>query len=513
MSRPSLRHALACFAGLLAGCTTAGSRGTLAVPSSASAPVRILLVNDVYVADTLRDGSGGIARVAALRDRLAADGPVLFMLAGDVLSPSLLSKWYAGRQMVDAFNAARLDYATFGNHEFELDRDTLVARIAASRFRWIASNCTTADGSAFPGVVPWDTVTVRGVRIGVFGLTLLGDYRRFVRCTDPDSAAHRAVAALRAAGANLVVGLTHQNLEADSALLVREPGIDIILGGHEHEFHKVDVGGRFVVKADANVRTAQFAELSRDGDHWRTTTTLMRIDRGLPDDAAVARVARAWSDSLARRLGPDRVVGTAPAPIEGRDAVSRYRESALGDLVTDAMRAGTHADVALMNSGTLRIDDVLAAGPISKYQLESIFLFADDTPIIAFPVTGARVRELLEHSVADGSYGHGAFLQVSGISFRYDPSRPSGSRVVGDVMRVDGRPLGAAETVRVAFDVYPACEGGDGYKVPEAAPACTAATKGTRAADLLLEYITGALGGVVATPAAGRIMRLGSGHG
>ena len=63
-------------------------------------------------------------------------------LAGDVLSPSLLSKYYSGRQMVEALNAAKLDYATFGNHEFELPRDTLEARIAESNFKWLSSNCT-----------------------------------------------------------------------------------------------------------------------------------------------------------------------------------------------------------------------------------------------------------------------------------------------------------------------------------------------------------------------------------
>jgi len=91
-------------------------------------PVRFLLVNDVYVADTMADGNGGLARVATVRRRLADQGPVLFVLAGDVLSPSLLSKYYSGKQMVEAFNAAHLDYATFGNHEFELPLDTLEAR-------------------------------------------------------------------------------------------------------------------------------------------------------------------------------------------------------------------------------------------------------------------------------------------------------------------------------------------------------------------------------------------------
>ncbi|HEU4953683.1 MAG TPA: metallophosphoesterase, partial [Gemmatimonadales bacterium] len=111
-------------------------------PPAPLKPVRLLLINDVYVADTLNDGSGGLARVATVRQRLADQGPILFVLAGDVLSPSLLSKYYGGRQMVEALNAAQLDYATFGNHEFELPRDTLVARIAESNFHWISSNCT-----------------------------------------------------------------------------------------------------------------------------------------------------------------------------------------------------------------------------------------------------------------------------------------------------------------------------------------------------------------------------------
>jgi 5'-nucleotidase len=117
-------------------------------------PVRFLLINDVYVADTLSDGTGGLARVATVRNRLADQGPVLFLLAGDFLSPSLLSKYHGGRQMVEALNAAKLDYATFGNHEFELPRDTLLSRIDQSSFKWLSTNCTLADGNPFPKVLP-----------------------------------------------------------------------------------------------------------------------------------------------------------------------------------------------------------------------------------------------------------------------------------------------------------------------------------------------------------------------
>jgi 2',3'-cyclic-nucleotide 2'-phosphodiesterase (5'-nucleotidase family) len=473
-------------------------------------PVRFLLVNDVYVADTLADGNGGLARVATVRRRLADQGPVLFVLAGDVLSPSLLSKWYAGRQMVEAFNAAKLDYATFGNHEFELPRDTLEARIAESDFKWISTNCTRADGAPLAKVLPWDTVRVSGQKVGMFGLTLIGAYRKDYRCADPDSAAHRAVDTLVAQGAELVVGITHQTIEADRDLLAREPKLDLILGGHEHEAHDSVVSGRHVVKADANARTAQFVTLWGGKGEWRQAVGIVKMDNRLPDDTAVAAVVDRWDDSLRARLGPERSIGHTAVPIDARDALGRRQESLLGDLVTDAMRAGTGADAAVLNAGTLRLDDVIRPGSLSSYQLESIFLFADETRVLTVPLTGARLREILEHGVADGSLGKGGFLQVSGVSFTFDPAAPSGKRVVGDIRRQRAGVIGPGDTIRVAIPVYPACEGGDGYSVPEAGEACAARASAPRAADLLMRYVEDSLKGEVVAPDSGRIVRAGN---
>jgi len=478
----------------------------------AKGPVRFLLVNDVYILDTLRDGMGGLSRVAALRDSLERSGPVLFMLAGDVSGPSLLSKWYAGRHMLEGFNAASLDYATFGNHEFELNRDTLFARIAASRFKWLSSNCGLADGSPFPGVRSWDTLTVHGVRVGLFGSTIVVPYSRYVRCTDPDSAAHAAIIALKAMGAEVVVGLTHQLVKSDSALLAREPNLDAILGGHEHERQTVAVAGRFVVKADANSRSAQLVTVSVAGrDSHTQTTEVIPIERGMRMDAAVERLTQAWRDSLTMRLGPERQLATLAVEIDARDGALRRQEMPFGNLVTDAMRLGTGADVALLNSGALRFDDVLAAGAITNYQLESIFLFADDTRIVTFPLTGARLRELLEHGVSAANFGRGGFLQLSGVAFQFDTLQPDGSRIVGDVVRADGRTVSAHETLRVAFAAYPACLGGDGYKVPEASGAtpCKLVASAPRAVDLLKEHLTARLGGKVEPPGGGRITRIG----
>ena len=473
-------------------------------------PVRFLLVNDVYVADTMADGKGGLARVATVRRRLADQGPVVFVLAGDVLSPSLLSKYYSGKQMVEGFNAAKLDYATFGNHEFELPLDTLEARIAESSFKWISSNCTKADGAPLAKVLPWDTLRISTHKVGIFGLTLQGGYRKAYRCADPDSAAHRAIDTLVAQGADLVVGLTHQTIEADRDLLAREPRLDLILGGHEHEAHDSIVSGRHVLKADANSRSAQFVTLWGGKGEWRQAVGLVKIDNRLPDDTTVAAITERWEDSLRARLGPERVVGRTSVPIDARDEVGRRRESVLGDLVTDAMRWGTGADVAILNAGTLRLDDVVRPGPISNYQLESIFLFADETRVLTVPLTGARLRALLEHGVAEGSLGKGAFLQVSGVAFTFDPKAPTGSRIKGDLRRASGGAIQPQDTLKVAIPVYPACEGGDGYEVPEAQPACAARDSAPRAAELLTKYVSDSLGGQVTAPPAGRIGQAGN---
>ncbi len=502
---------LLCGAGLLGalGAFLAACGGGPGKPAPLN-PVRFLLVNDVYVADTMADGNGGLGRVATVRSRLADQGPVLFVLAGDVLSPSLLSKYYSGRQMVEALNAAKLDYATFGNHEFELPLDTLEARIAESKFKWISANCARADGTPLAKVLPWDTVRVSGQKIGIFGLTLVGAYRKAYRCTNPDSAASRAIDTLAAQGVELVVGLTHQTIEADRDLLAREPRLDLILGGHEHEAHDSVVSGRHVLKADANSRSAQFVTLWGGKGQWRQAVGLVKIDNRLPGDTAVTAVVERWDDSLLARLGPERPIGRTTVPIDARDALGRQQESLLGDLVTDAMRAGTDADVAVLNAGTLRLDDVIRPGPLSNYQLESIFLFPDETRVLTVPIVGARLRELLEHGVADGSLGKGGFLQVSGVAFTYDPAAPSGHRIRGDVRRAGDGPIGPEDTVRIAIPVYPACEGGDGYDVPEAASACAERTAAPRAADLLTRYVGDSLRGEVAPPARGRITRAGN---
>ncbi len=506
---------------VLAGCRGAAAGGrapapdTTVRPVAAAGVVRMLLVNDVYVIDTLRDGTGGLARVAHVRDSIerATGAPVLFVLGGDVLSPSVLGKWYGGAQMVDAFNVARLDYATLGNHEFDGSRTNLLQRVAQSSFRWLSGNCGEANGQSFAGVRGWDTVRVNGVRVGLFGTTIAPPsvtYPSFVACRSADSATTRLVDTLQQVGAELIVGLTHRNMYEDTTTLVREPRIQAILGGHDHDGRRFVRDGRLVVKAVSNSRTAVLVTFTRDGAGWRMQDSVFTFGRGMSDEPKTAAVVRAWSDTLRRRIGPDRVLGTAPEPINAIDSLSR-RESAFGNLIADGMRTGSAADVAMINSGALRFDDVMAAGPITRHMFEGVFLFADETRVVTFSLSGARLRELLEHGVSRGRLGSGGYLQVSGVHFAFDARMPSGARLIGDLRRDDGTVIGAGDTLRVSFVSYPSCRGGDGYTIPEAAAACAALDTNPlavpRTVDLVMQHLE-AMGGRIVVPPVGRVTRL-----
>ncbi len=475
-------------------------------------PVRFLSINDTYTIDTLPDGNGGLARIATLRKRIASEGPVVFVLAGDFLSPSLLSRYYDGRQMVEALNAAGLDYATFGNHEFDLPRDELLARIGESRFKWLSSNCRLADGAPFPGVLPWDTLRVQGRKLGLFALTLPGvDYPDWVDCARPDSAARVVVDSLTALGADLIIAITHQRLDADVALLHSEGEVALVLGGHEHEAHTVAVGDRHVLKADADAVSAQFVTLWGRKDQWREAPRLLDVRPSLVLDSAVEAVVARWRDSLTRRLGPPRVIGTIAEPLDARSSSLQAGETNFGNIVADAVRFGTGADVGLMNSGGIRVDAMLPRGPLTTYTIESAFLFADETRLVTVTLSGSRLRELLETGVSSRNYGAGGFLQVSGIRFSIDLARADGSRVVGPVTREDASLITPTTMLRVSLPEWLACRGGDGFSVPEARLACSQQpVVGPRAADLVMQHVQVRLGGRVTGPPGWRIaQRLG----
>src|SRR6185312_13555118 len=134
--------------------------------------VTLLQVNDVYQFTPVDQGTrGGIGRVLTLRKSIQKENPnTLFLLAGDTISPSAESITYKGAQMIEAWNTAGLDYATFGNHEFDFGPEVLRERMKESRFPWIAANVIDKKtGKPFGAAESFVIREIDGVKIGIFG--------------------------------------------------------------------------------------------------------------------------------------------------------------------------------------------------------------------------------------------------------------------------------------------------------------------------------------------------------
>ena len=101
--------------------------------------VTLLQVNDVYQFAPVDQGTrGGLGRIMTLKKSIQQENPnTLLLMSGDTISPSVESITYKGAQMIEAWNTIGLDYATFGNHEFDFGPDVLKQRIGESKFGWM----------------------------------------------------------------------------------------------------------------------------------------------------------------------------------------------------------------------------------------------------------------------------------------------------------------------------------------------------------------------------------------
>lgn len=453
-SRPGFLVPLAAF--LLAGCA--------AVPCAERPPLRVqlLLVNDVYQLEPDADGRGGLARVAALVRTLRRENPnTLFALAGDTLSPSLLSSILRGRHMVEAWNALGLDVATFGNHEFDFGPAVLLERMRESRFLWISANVLDrATGRPFGGARGWLVRDFGAARVGVVGLTVPDTANTSnpgpgVAFEPPAAAARAALAEM--GPVTLHVGLTHLPLAQDRELAAAVP-LDVILGGHDHDPMIHAHGATLIIKAGAdavNLGRVEY-ELGCGARILARRERLIPVDGRVAEAPEVAALVARYAALVEREL--DTPVGATAVELDTRSAVIGARETAAGRYLAEVMRERVGAEVGLLNSGAIRSNRVIPPGPITRRHLREMLPF--NNVIVLLEVRGADLKAALERSVDALPRPSGHHLQTAGLGFHVDPARPAGSRVSG--VLVQGRPLDLQRLYRVAVPDYLA-RGQDGY--------------------------------------------------
>lgn len=405
----------------------------------------LLQLNDVYEIAPLEGGkAGGLARVATVRQELLRENPnVITVMSGDFLSPSFLGTMkfenesgerekIAGLQMVETLNAMGLDYATFGNHEFDIkDAALLEKRVAQSDFAWTVCNATFVgeNGGSRPfmqgekPVPPYVVHTINGpggqsLKLGLLGVLLPFNQISYVKYSDVNESFRRTLADLQPVS-DLQMAITHNNLDEDIELAEAVPGLPLFMGGHEHANLSRYVGNTIITKADANAKTVYIHRVRYDPTSKMThiRSELKAIDDTIADEPKTKAVVDKWlakAFTVMEEMGydPAREVLKLKQDLVCKESLIRTSQTNYGRLTMDAIAdAIPGADVYVINSGTMRLDDNLA-GLVTEYDILRTYPFGGQLVTIEMP--GQALLNVLKTGL-EKNWGEGGYLQVKNV--------------------------------------------------------------------------------------------------
>lgn len=422
----------------------------------------ILQLNDVYEIAPLDGGKvGGMARVATVRkDLLKNDPNVITVLAGDFVSPSLIgtlsyydneekkSQRVSGKHIIDVMNETGVDYVTFGNHEFDIKLDQLQKRINESKFTWVNSNVTLANNAPFVKISNGKTETIdpysiktlsfaggKTLRVGFIGVTLPFNKAQPVNYLDVNASVKAAYQSMKSK-CDVILALTHLNIDEDIELAKQVPGLHMILGGHEHIAYDTKVGSVPIYKADANAKSVYVHNFSFDpvSKKVSSSSVLKMIDESVTYDPTVNKLVDKWknfADSSMKAMGykPYDSLMYAAVPLDGRESEVRNYATNYTKLIADALFfCDTTVDMALYNSGSLRVDDQLK-GTVTQYDVLRSLPFGGS--LVTMYLKGAELEQLLTTGRVKNK-NMGGYLQLANASWVTSSHFKTGNWFIGN---------------------------------------------------------------------------------
>lgn len=454
--------------------------------------------------------------ITAIKEVRNEKPDALLLHGGDVFSGTLYFSEFEGQADLELMNLMGLDAMVFGNHEFDLGNsvnghESLANFVKGANFPVISSNIDFSKDAHLKSLVSKTDFTstpalgeihkglikeVNGEKVGIFGLTT--ESTAFVASPgaveflDYKESAEKAVAYFESQGVNKIISVNHLGFDSDPSvgndLLLAQAveGIDIIVGGHSH----TKLSEPVIVDKKANgdqkdptviVQADQYlthlgtldVEFDKNGVITGQAGKLISL-KDKADDAEAAKALLKYSGKIDETFGKE--IGATlevdlPNPRsrgeEGPTDSVRANETALGNLVTDGMlekakEYDAKTVIALQNGGGIR--NHLNKGPVTVGAVIEVLPFGNTLSLVT--LTGAEIKNTLEHSVRNSPNEEGGFLHMSGMKMTFDSSKKPGERVQTMQVKMNGEYVNIEmdQEYVVTTNAFTA-RGGDGFEL------------------------------------------------
>ena len=500
----------------------------------------ILFTSDVHCGI---DQGWGYAGLYAAKENLSSMYDVLLVDDGDAIQGEPIGTMTRGEGIIDIMNAVGYDVAIPGNHEFDYGMDVFLNLTERAKFPYISCNFNREGELVFP---PYVIREADGVKIAFVGVTtpetLTSSTPKHFQDEDGNfiygffqdetgegvyEAVQSAVDSAREEGADYVVLMGHLGNQAECSpwtyadVISHTGGIDVMLDGHSHDTDQVvmkNKDGADVPRSACGTKLANigWCRITKDG---KVSTGLYTWNNEAPAPAMLgvknemSKAVGKALDRLGRELEKVVAESAVTLTINDSEAVDssgspirmvRRAETNLGDLCADAYRDQSGADIGIVNGGGIRVS--IPAGKITFDDILKVFPFGNEMCVIE--VTGQQILDALEWGARSVPGENGGFLQVSGLSYEIHSYLESGctsdengqfAGVDGEYrvqnVMVGGEALDPAKTYTLASHNYMLLDCGDGFSMFAGAKVLQNRVKLDN--QILIDYITGSLGGVV----------------
>lgn len=443
--------------------------GGFAAEETGIKEVKLLHLNDTH-GRAVEDAKQKLIGYAKFKTFADLQKNALIVDAGDTIHGTTFATISKGDAIVEMMNQVGVDVFVPGNHDYNYGYPRLLELMEKAKFSPVQANVVKKgeEKTILPATVIKE---VDGIKIGFFGIAT-PETRTKSNPINTDGlefineviAAKKSVETLKAQGAQAIVCVAHLGIDESSDvrsnLLAKDvQGIDVIIDGHSHTLLKdgLTVGNTLIAQTGEYFQHVGEVDLTfKDGKLVSKKAFVLGYEdfNGVTPDPAVLEAVKKVEES--NRPFLERVVGTSDVLLEGVREKVRTGETNLGDLLADAMIDVSGADVAITNGGGIRAS--IPAGNITMEQVITSFPFTNYP--VKLEVKGEVILKALEFGVDKAPEVVGKFPQVGGMTFKYDPKQPAGSRVF-DVL-VKGEALDLQKTYTLVTNDFMAI-GGDGY--------------------------------------------------